>query len=85
MNQVQSANLTGLIEQTQNRLERAKTRVDTNKRRLENMKNQGATITMHGGWEKGYWESKVFVLEDILDDLTRLKMLGEPQRIECEG
>ncbi|WP_078598354.1 hypothetical protein [Evansella clarkii] len=76
MNQEQNTKLDKLIAQTERRIAVAKVRVDTTKGHLARIKNKGGMVTEHGGWEKGYWESRLSVLEDTLDDLNELKMLG---------
>ena len=32
--------------------------------------------TLHGGWSKGYWDGRLSILEDLLDDLYEEKEKG---------
>lgn len=65
--------LEAIIARTERRIERYTERVDRITKRHTSMKENGATLTEHGGWERGYHEGKLSELEDLLDDLNELK------------
>lgn len=60
-----------LLYRYKNKLNHAQRRLDSLKEKLEG-KNPSEVFSYHGGWSVGYWESKIAVLEDIIDDLEEL-------------
>ncbi|MGX1195869.1 hypothetical protein [Metabacillus sp. SLBN-84] len=66
-------NLDAVIRKTENKLGHSRRRAKQTNEKHEGIKDNGGVITEHGGWDRGYWEGRVAVLEDLLDDLNELK------------
>lgn len=56
-----------------NRLNHAKKRVKDTKKRHAQLSSNNATLTVHAGWDLGYWEGKCTTLENQLDELGDMK------------
>lgn len=61
-----------LIRSTERKLRHAKNRVTLLNKREKPVQNKMTELTYHAGWDKGYWEGRVAILEDTLDDLYDL-------------
>ncbi|BAR81996.1 uncharacterized protein KNN_01148 [Bacillus thuringiensis serovar tolworthi] len=56
-----------MIEKVERSIKHAKKRIDVLKEAHGD--NPGKTHTYHGGWDLGYWEGRLSVLEDMHDEI----------------
>ena len=54
-----------LVEQIERKLKHAKRRLDYFTTKYDQIGEEN--LTYHGGWNTGYWQSKVSTYEEILD------------------
>lgn len=52
------------------------------KERLEDLEKRKERLSIHGYWSIGYWEGKINVLEDWLDELTEMEENGQKNNVE---
>ena len=56
-----------MIKKIERSIKHAKTRIEALKK--SHGDNPGKTHTYHGGWDLGYWEGRLSVLEDMRDEI----------------
>ena len=72
------------MKYTKEKIERRIKRIESKIKKLKEShgENPGNTHTYHGGWKLGYWEGKLYELEEMLGD-----MFSEEEKIcmACNG
>lgn len=46
-----------------------KHKIDRTKKKIEDLETRKQDLSKHGYWSLGYWEGRLSVLEDLLDEM----------------
>lgn len=50
-------------------MRRIKHKIDRAKRKIQDLEERKNILSVHGYWSLGYWEGRLSVLEDLLDEV----------------